>query len=389
MFRKLVANLSFSPALIHEIGFYAHRLRKEEATRQLTIVFTVLALVVQSLVIFSPTESANASSSQDLIRGGISSKEDFLARYDANEVNIKDIFTTAGISRDEINTIQAGTVSSHDDVLVMGRDAEFGSAQGEVPFSYTKTDDGQTGTAYIAPLHLWDTSSGAPTYQAWIGKSASLGWFAILKNCGNLVTKTLPNGALKPSSAIKEQISAVNLTQGAIQATSTTAHASDLLSYTIIAKNSGSTPQLVPLTVPLSDILEYATITDNGGAVVDNETQTLAWPPISLAPGKTQQRTFVVQVRSPIPATGTGQSNGTSYDCILNGSFGTTSNIRIDCPVAKVVESTTNSLPTLGLFENIVFASMLSAIVVYFYLRTKQLKKEIRIIRHTLNTGTL
>lgn len=61
MFRRIVSNLSFSPALVGQLGFYARRLRREEATRRLGLVFTALALVVQSLAVFSPPEAANAA----------------------------------------------------------------------------------------------------------------------------------------------------------------------------------------------------------------------------------------------------------------------------------------------------------------------------------------
>jgi hypothetical protein len=393
MFRKLVANLSFSPALIHQVGFYASRLRKEETTRQLTIIFTVLALVVQSLAVFSPPESANASSEQDLIRGGVSDKNDLLTRYKANESNIKDIYTAAGITQTEIENATPGTVQSKDSVLVMGRFAQFGSDQGEVTFSYTKSDDGQIGTAYMAPLHLWDTSDAAKnhgtTYDAWIGQSAKVGWFAILKNCANLATKALPAGATNANSPIKQTITAINLTQGSIAADTVTAEGSDRISYTITAENSGDTPQLVPLAVPLADILEYSQLTDNGGAALDDQTKLLTWAPVKLAPHESQQRTFVVQLLDPIPATATGQSNTTSYDCVLSGSFGTSVSIRADCPPAKTVEAATSLLPTLGIFGNTIFAFTIGVVITFFYLRTRQLRKEIRIIRHDLNAGTL
>ena len=61
MFRRIVSNLSFSPALVGQLGFYARRLKKEEATRRMGLVFTALALVVQSLAVFSPPEAANAA----------------------------------------------------------------------------------------------------------------------------------------------------------------------------------------------------------------------------------------------------------------------------------------------------------------------------------------
>jgi len=43
MFKKIVSQLSFSPALVAQLGFYARRLRKEQATRRLGLVFVGLA----------------------------------------------------------------------------------------------------------------------------------------------------------------------------------------------------------------------------------------------------------------------------------------------------------------------------------------------------------
>jgi len=393
MFRKLVANLSFSPALIHEVGFYARRLRREETTRRLTILFVVLALVVQSLAVFSPPESANASSEQDLIRGGISNKADFLDRYDDNESDIQDIFSAAGITRSEIELSEQGTVNSKDNLLVMGRFAQFGSAQGEVAFSYIKSTNGETGTTHMAPLRLWDTNEAAryegTSYQAWIGKSAKLGWFAILKNCGNLATKVLPDATKKTSPQAKETITAVNLTQNNAPAETVTAQAGDRISYTIKSENTTTTTQSIPLAVPLADILEYGRLFDNGGGLIDDQTKTLSWAPVKLAPGLNQQRTYVVQLHDPIPATPAGKSNSTSYDCIMSSSFGTGSNIKVACPPAKNLETIVGIFPTIGIFGNILFAGVIASFSIYFYLRTRQLKSEIRLIRHNLNTGIL
>ena len=91
MFRKLVSNLSFSPALVGQLGFYARRLRKEETTRRVGLVFTALALIVQSLAVFSPPEAANAASAADFIPGGVSSKQELLTHFDKNTNNIRDI----------------------------------------------------------------------------------------------------------------------------------------------------------------------------------------------------------------------------------------------------------------------------------------------------------
>lgn len=61
MFRKLVSSLPFSPALVGQLGFYARRLGREQAARRLGLIFTVLAIVVQILVLVNPPEPTYAS----------------------------------------------------------------------------------------------------------------------------------------------------------------------------------------------------------------------------------------------------------------------------------------------------------------------------------------
>ncbi|QWQ32420.1 hypothetical protein KOY48_00885 [Candidatus Minimicrobia naudis] len=73
MFKKIMSRLPYSPSMIHSLGFYAKRLRKEEATRKIGLILTALVLIVQSFTVFSPPESANAADSSDFIYGGISS----------------------------------------------------------------------------------------------------------------------------------------------------------------------------------------------------------------------------------------------------------------------------------------------------------------------------
>ena len=102
MFRKIVSNLAFSPALVGQLAFYAKRLKKEEATRRVGLIFTALALIVQSFAVFSPPESANASSPSNFIPGGVTSLSGYLSNYDANTNNIKDLFTVLGITRSDI-----------------------------------------------------------------------------------------------------------------------------------------------------------------------------------------------------------------------------------------------------------------------------------------------
>lgn len=396
MFRKLVSNLSFSPALITQVGFYAHRLRQEELTRRLTVVFVVLALVVQSLAIFSPPESANASSEQDLIRGGVQSLDDFLARYDKNTDDIKDIYTTLGVDRSEILSAQAGEFNSKDkSIYSVSRYGQYSPEQGETSFSY-KRSSGGTGIRYVSPLSLADTSEAkkqsGTTYDAWIGQSAKLGWFAIIKASASIATKGYPATIVPDSSVatanVVRSITSTNLTQSAPSST-IAARPFDKLSYTISVQNNSQRTIQVPLSVNLADTLEYSNLVDGGSGKLDLTTKTLSWGAVAIPAGTKQERTFAVQILSSIPAMPTGKSNANSYDCIMAANFGTTSSVPVNCPAIKGAENIINEFPRVGIITNIVFSALLFATVIYFYYRTKQMKKEIRLIRHNLNTGTI
>lgn len=540
MFRKLVSNLNFSPALVGQLGFYAKRLRKEESTRRIGLIFTALALVVQSFAVFSPPESANAASSQDLVYGGISSIENFLDYYDRNENNLRDIFTAAGVTRQEIAATQYGTFNSMDVAYSVGHNSRFSTAQGEVAMNYTKKQGGN-GTVYISPNRLWDTLpytiENGSTYYAWIGHSDKLGWFAIMRNCGNLAMQVIPppppppvcpagtigtppnctvppapaavcsgltvrtisrtkvtltgtanvaNGAtisaytytiadssgkqiwqhtstsnavsdttnaelpgignykaslsvttslgvktdalcnknivipapdkclLNPdltvedencrpcpgnptvwvkddtcAAQIVESKVAKNLTKDGVDATTIVGQASDRIAYTITTKNTGLLSAAASIKEELGDALEYSRIIDDGGGTYNEANQTLVWEKVTLKPGQSESRTFIVQLASTIASTARGKSNLSSYDCIMNNTFGNAVSISVDCPAPKVIENVVAELPHTGATENMLFAGGVLSVVTYFYARARQVKKEVRLIRRDLNSGTL
>ncbi len=385
MFRKLVSNLPYSPALIADVGFYAKRLRQEDVTRRTTILFVVLAMVIQSLAVFSPPESANASSEQDIIRGGVSSLEDFLLRYDHNEDDIRDIYKTAGISRGEIAAAKPGTISSDDNIYVMSRYGYLSSSKNEVSMPYLKSTGG-TGIRYFSPIT--SVSDPGVRFNGWIGNSATLGWFAIIQSNGSLATKGTPasiNPVNLPNGTPMRSISVRNLTNPG----ATTAKSHDKLSYTLQQSNKGMVSMDTTFTIRLADVLEYASLIDNGGGNFNETTDTLTWQDAQLAPGESQQRTFVVQILSDVPATGVGKSNPASFDCTLTLAFGVISETPVECPLVKVAEGIFSLLPSAGAGINIGFAIALFAIVAFFYIRTRQLRKEIKVIRHNFNAGII
>lgn len=404
MFKKIVSNLSFSPALVGQLGFYAKRLKNEEATRRLGLVFVVLALVVQSLVVFQPPESANASSTADFVPGGLglgSSKSinNFLAPYDTNGTNLQDIMNTVGITRQEIAAAQFGSFWTGTK-LGWGREPRDGASQVVV-----KNSGGTVvGAIYGRPMSIMN---GQTDIYGWIGYSAHAGWFAITQYCGNLVTDNVPPPVVPPvppkppvvpptpPAEIVVSKTANNVSQGNIAANTIAARENDKISYTLNLENKGGTAKLTKIDDNLTDVLEYATLIDKGGGTFNQQTKTLSWPDVTLKAGEKQSRTFAVQILATIPATPVGQSSTDSYDCVLDNAFtaggSPVSGIKIPvtCAPPKVIEQVTTELPKTGPTENMIFAGAVLAVVTYFFLRSKQLGTEVRLIRRDLNAGTI
>lgn len=584
MFRKLVSNLAFSPALVGQLGFYAQRLRKEEATRKIGLIFTALALVVQSFAVFSPPEAANAASANDMVYGGISDANSLLKHYDGNTNNIKDLYKTLGITREDIINSKKTQINSKNGYRSWGMNSHFSYSQGERQYTITTSSGGER-TYHERPLNAWDGGSTLSTgsyYNVIQGVATGDGtmkgqYFAVILNCGNLVLKvsppapkcptdtignypncskpkcptgttgtypncvtpkcptgttgTYPNcvspkcptdtvgtypNCIKPvakceslkisrigndfrmqasssvteakvtgytftiskdgkvlktltyntnelsyvatytqtepgtysvkltvhtnlgdktsddcaskftiappkmcpvndklpesspdcqpcpgeptlwikdencSAKILSSKSAKNITQGDVNAETTTAKAGDKIVYTLSVENAGNASSEVEISERLADVLEYAKVIDNGGGVMNVDTKTMSWPKTSVEAHQKISRMFTVQVLDNIPAMGQGTSDRTSYDCRIDNTFGNTTSINIDCPVQKViVEQTVSQLPHTGPGENMLFAGIIFSIVAYFYARSRQLKKEVRLIRRDLNAGTI
>lgn len=522
MFRKIVSQLSFSPALVSQLAFYARRLRKEQTTRRLGLIFVALALVVQSLVVFQPPESANASNTNDFVPGGLGvgadrSLDNFLKPYDANSKHLKDIFDFYGITRSEITNSEFGYFAISGDTISWGHEPRPSGTKVDIT-----NDNGKVVTSiYGSPLTT-RAPAGTKIY-GWIGHSEKWGWFAIMQSCGNLVTKefkpepadlsfsktaknvtqgdinatknkaragdrirfditakntggtaktidmnddlsdvlqystlvdkgggdfnqnnqtlswnninvragasitksfavkvldplpvvtekqrskkaydcvmnnTFRNKDVdikvdcqKPPAELTFSKAAKNVSQGNIDASTATAKENDKLTFTISVKNTGGTAKTVELSDHLGDVLEYATLTDKGGGSYDETRKLLSWPDATVKPGATETRTFAVRVLSTIPATPTGQSDHTSYDCVIANVFEDVNvQIPVTCATPKVVESVVKELPTTGPTENLLFGGILLAVVTYFFFRSKQLGREVRLIRRDLNTGNI
>lgn len=204
MFRKLVSNLPFSPALVGQLGFYTRRLKKEQATRRLGLIFTALAVAVQSFAVFNPPEQALASNQSDVIPGGVSTEKDVLKVYDLgakSKNDFKDLLDYYGVTRTELGKLSSKKICSSDkSIISIGRDHVFSTSQGELKHAVPKQSGGYS-TFYSRPLYRFDVKTNGKTncYDMLVGSSKKAGWFAIMKKCGNLAikknVKKLPRGS--------------------------------------------------------------------------------------------------------------------------------------------------------------------------------------------------
>jgi len=178
-------------------------------------------------------------------------------------------------------------------------------------------------------------------------------------------------------------------------ATAVAANAGDRITYTITYANTTDAAQTVTINDPLGDSLEYADLTDAGGGTFDNSSQNLTWDNVSVDAGKSVTRTFVLTVKNPIPAMAQGVTDPMSFDCkmtnvaTINGTQTNVINVPINCPAPKVVEQVVNNLPRTGAGTNMLVGGIIAAIVVFFYARSRQLGKEVRLVRKEYAVGTL
>jgi uncharacterized repeat protein (TIGR01451 family) len=240
MFRKLVSNLAFSPALVGQLGFYARRLRKEETTRRTGLVFIALALVVQSFAVFSPPESANAANADNIIYSGIRNKDDLLVVYDrgsdsAGRSDIREIYAQFGITRADIADMHVGSYNTGD---FNGKINSVGRSDAGVDYRYPVQVANSNTTVYTGGFT--ETYGKSWPMPALIGtRSVDGAWFAITLNCGNPVYVVPPPPVKKPT-AVCTSLSVISLNRNSVRLTAkaTTADGATISGYNYVIKNS-------------------------------------------------------------------------------------------------------------------------------------------------------
>ena len=141
----------------------------------------------------------------------------------------------------------------------------------------------------------------------------------------------------------------------------------------------------------VSDILEYADITNPGGALFDATAGTLTWPKATIPMGGNVTNTFQVKVKDPVPTTPVGTSNPQSFDLRMDNLYGNLVSVNLGAPAPKQVEEQVNqvaeTLPATGAGPTAFIVFGFVGIIVFFYLRNRQLMVEVKQLRNEYYGG--
>ncbi len=191
MFKKLVSNLPFNPSLLGELAFYYGRLKKEDQMRRLGFIMIVLSMFVQLFAVISPPEASLATSDNDVLRGGFSSKSEAVGYCVSDKQGFKDVLAYYGISCSHLEkTAVKKSIKSTDhnkQLDSMGRESRgsvitrTGKPTDEYPVRIGGT------VFYLRNLWSFDTYSHS-TYDVLEVKNAQNQTIYILYDCGNIVT---------------------------------------------------------------------------------------------------------------------------------------------------------------------------------------------------------
>lgn len=194
-FKRLVTNLPFNPSLLHQVSFYAKRLRQESSIRRLGFVFIALTFLVQLFAVIAPPQPSLAQDlNNDLVPGGFGgNQESAVLHCMNNKEDFGSILSAYGISCTNVANAHWTTVNSNDynrQLYSMGR-LPYGIA-GETAVNLNGR------TYYMRYLWGWDKYASS-SYKALVGTTSTGMTFMLLDACGNLVTIGRPTPPPPPA----------------------------------------------------------------------------------------------------------------------------------------------------------------------------------------------
>lgn len=196
----------------------------------------------------------------------------------------------------------------------------------------------------------------------------------------------------EPALSIKK--AAANLTRHQDDANNKTAHAGDIIEYTLTTTNITNVDykDATLYTEDLNDVLEYATLDLNSldGATFDAKTNSLAWnEKITIKAKDSVVKKFKVTVKDPIPSTPRPKTRGnrSSGDLVMENWYGNTITIKLPKTPIKTAETINSDLPHTGPGESLMIGFLVMTFVGYFFARNRLMVKELTIVKNEYTSG--
>lgn len=205
MFKKLVTHLPYSPGLLNQVGFYAKRLKQEEFTRRMGLIFAVLALLLNiNLSLFAPEASVLASPGNDVITGGIRGNDAATMQDKAINAMRSSAYTAAifdyyGITEDDIRKTSVNYLDTSDPSLrSVGRQSfGRGAEQCRVHNGYSFCERNMYAAYSYRKLSVKVLSG---VRHGKIGSSDP--WFSLAEACGNVIVRIGKDEDISVSKAL-------------------------------------------------------------------------------------------------------------------------------------------------------------------------------------------
>ncbi len=175
---------------------------------------------------------------------------------------------------------------------------------------------------------------------------------------------------------------AKNDTRNIPNADGTTAQAGDTITYTLATTNTSKNTTIKKYVIKenLIDILQYADVVNLSGGTLD-KYGIVTWPEVDINPNQTINKKITIKIKNPIPNTPVSSSDPGSYDMKLTNVYGNTVNIKLPPTITKTTEYVARELPNTGPGETLAAGFLITAIVGYFFARSRLLAKEADILR--------
>ena len=365
MFKKIISELSFSPASVGELSTYAARLQKEQAIRGVSLLVLVALVAGQLLVCLSPSLPPYHSTPNDLVQGGFASSQSIRETYETAGNSYADILVSLGLTKDTINQLlpRESTASQEFRYIVsrMPQSSDYSAhnATSQNPYYLSKLDAPTTHTT-----------------EGWTGYSDTYGNFFISKPSGIIFLDHTPQPKQSPltlSHSINEAVQPLK--------------SGDQFTILLSATNTSDSSVDSPIIFTVHDLSEYATITNAGSGIVSQDTYEVIWPHQTFKPNETKTFQLTATIANPVSTKSYQQSSPLSEDCTVTLVFGNRTDMPIECPISKQVELGLRSLPKIPPTTLLYIYGTLLLINALLYTYTRVQLKEIRIIRKQLNRG--